>query len=307
MIYTITLNPSLDRAIDVEEFVYDDVNVILEEERRPGGKGIDVSRVIRDLGGASIALGLMGGYGGAEVEGRLTNEGIVCDFTRVNGETRTNITIRQRKKKMETVLSAPSAGVTPFDVTVLYNKIKQIPGESYVVVSGTMPPGVNDNFYAQIITTLKEKQVKIFLDADGEALKKGVQAGPYLIKPNIHEFGRLLDKNIREQEEVLDHVAPCLNLIDFVVVSLGARGALGFSREERVLVTPPRVNVKSSTGAGDALVAGMVFAFSEGASFKDALSVGVACGTASTLNASPAVCLRDDVDAVRKEVVTKNI
>jgi len=307
VIYTITLSPSLDRTIDVEEFVYDDVNVILEEGRSAGGKGIDVSRVIRELGGASIALGFMGGYNGAEVEGRLTNEGIVCDFTRVSGETRTNITIRQRKKKMETVLCAASAGVTQFDVTVLYNKIRQIPSGSYVVVTGTVPPGVNDNFYAQIITTLKEKQVKVFLDADGELLKKGAQAGPYLIKPNIHEFGRLLDKNIKEHEEVLDQGAPCLNLIDFVVVSLGARGALGFSREERVLATPPRTNVKRSTGAGDALVAGMVFAFNEGASLKDALALGVACGTASTLNAGPALCLRDDVYTVRKEVVTKNI
>ncbi len=307
MIYTVTLNPSLDKTFDVEEFIYDEVNMILEEKRRAEGRGIDVSRVIRRLGGQSTALGFMRGYNGLEVEGRLINEGVVCDFTRANGETRSNIIVHQRKKKLETLLSAPVAGVSQFEVTTVYHKIMQIPSDSYVVLSGTMPPGLDDDFYAQIITGLKDKNVKIFLDADGEALKKGVQAGPYLIKPNIHEFGRLVETNLRDQDDVLQEVTPFLALVDYLVVSMGARGVLGVSRDERFHVIPPKVDVKSSTGAGDALVAGMVFAFSEGASFKDALALGVACGTASTLQADPALCLKEDVYALRKEIVTKSV
>ncbi len=306
MIFTITLNPSLNKTVDVEELMYDDVNVILGEERSAGGKGIDVSRVIKELGGQSIALGLMGGYNGIEVEGRLTNEGILCDFTRVSGETRTNLIIHQQRKKMQTFLSAPATQVTQFDIATLYRKIKHIPKDSYVVMSGSLPPGLNDSFYAQIITGLKVKGIKAFLDTDGEALKTGVQAGPYLIKPNIHEFGRLVEGNARDHDDVLGLVAPYLSLVDSVVVSMGARGAVGVSRKERYIVTPPKVNVKSSTGAGDALMAGMVFALSEGASFKDALCLGVACGTASTLNAGSAVCLRDDVYAIKKEVSARN-
>jgi len=306
MIFTITLNPSLNKTVDVEELMYDDVNVILGEERSAGGKGIDVSRVIKELGGQSIALGLMGGYNGIEVEGRLTNEGILCDFTRVSGETRTNLIIHQQRKKMQTFLSAPATQVTQFDITTLYRKIKHIPKDSYVVMSGSLPPGLNDSFYAQIITGLKVKGIKAFLDTDGEALKTGVQAGPYLIKPNIHEFGRLVEGSAREHDDVLGLVAPYLSLVDSVVVSMGARGAVGVSRKERYIVTPPKVNVKSSTGAGDALMAGMVFALSEGASFKDALCLGVACGTASTLNAGSALCLRDDVYAIKKEVSARN-
>ncbi len=307
MIYTVTLNPSLDKTFDVEEFIYDEVNIILEEKRRAGGRGIDVSRVIRGLGGQSTALGFMRGYNGLEVEGRLINEGVVCDFTRANGETRNNIIIHQRKKKVETLLSASVAEVSQFEVTAVYHKIRQIPKGSYVVLSGTMPPGLDDDFYAQIITGLKDKNVKIFLDADGEALKKGVQAGPYLMKPNIHEFGRLVQTNLRDQDDVLQHVTPYLTLVDYIVVSMGAKGALGVSRDEKFHVMPPKVDVKSSTGAGDALVAGMVFAFSEGAGFKDALTLGVACGTASTLQADPAVCLKEDVYALRNEIVTKSV
>jgi 6-phosphofructokinase 2 len=306
MIYTLTLNPSLEKIIDVEEFVYDDVNVILDEKRSAEGKGIDVSRVIKELGGQSVALGFMGGYNGLEVEGRLASEGILCDFTRVSGETRTNINIHQQRKKMQTLLSAAAAEVTEFDVAILYNRIKQIPRGSHMVMTGSMPPGLNDNFYAQIIAVLKNRGVRTFLDADGEALKAGVLAGPYLMKPNIHEFGRLLENNLKDQEEVLEHAATYLDLAEFVVVSMGVRGAVGVSRKEKYFVSPPKVNVKSSIGAGDALLAGIVFGLSEGASFKDALSLGVACGTASTLNAGQGVCMKDDVYAIMKQVSMKN-
>jgi 6-phosphofructokinase 2 len=307
MIFTITLNPSLNKTVGVEELMYDDVNVILGEDRSAGGKGIDVSRVIKELGGQSIALGFMGGYNGLEVEGRLANEGILCDFTRVSGETRTNLVIHQQRKKIQTLLSSSCPQVTQFDVTTLYRKIKHIPKDSYVVMSGNLPPGLNENFYAQIITGLKVKGVKAFLDADGDALKTGVQAGPYLIKPNIHEFGRLIEGNVKDQDGVLERVAPYLDVVDAVVVSMGARGAIGISRKERCLAVPPKVSVKSAAGAGDALLAVLVFALSEGASFKDALCLGVACGTASTLNAGSALCLKDDVYAIKKEVSVKNV
>jgi len=173
-------------------------------------------------------------------------------------------------------------------------------------MTGSMPPRLSDDFYAQIITVLKDRNARALLDADGEALKKGVQAGPYLMKPNIHEFGRLLESNLKEPEEVLEGAATYLDLVEFVVVSMGVRGAVGVSRTEKYFVSPPKVNVKSSIGAGDALMAGIAFGLSEGASFKDSLSLGVACGTASTLNAGQAVCTRDDVYAIMRQVSMKN-
>jgi 6-phosphofructokinase 2 len=307
VIYTITLNPSLDRAIDVEEFIYDDVNTIVEQKRSAGGKGIDVSRVIRELGGQSIAFGFMGGYNGLEIEGRLANEGIVCDFTRINGETRENVVIHQRKKKTQTLLATSAPEVAPFDATVLLNKIKQIPRDSYVVMSGRLPPGLNDNFYAQVITSLKERNIRTFLDTDGEPLKQGVQAGPCLFKPNIHELGRLVEKNIKDQEEVVENVVSYLNVSEYVVVSMGARGAIGASQDGSYQVVPPKVTVKSPIGAGDALMAGVVYGLSEGMGFEDALSLGVACGTASTLAVDSASCSREDVYEIRRAVVTKKV
>jgi 6-phosphofructokinase 2 len=307
MIFAVTMNPSLDRIIDIDELIYDDVNKILEERRQVSGKAIDAARVIKELGGQSVLLGLVGGYNGLEVEGRLIDEGIVCDLSHVNGETRTNIVIHQRKKKLQTLFSASEPGVTPVEIAAFHNRLREIPRDSYVIISGGVPPGVSPNFYAQVITSLQGKNVRIVLDADGEALKAGVMANPFLIKPNIHEFGRLVEKNVRDVDEVAEHVPKLLDSVQYVVVSMGGRGVAAFSRSERYQVMPPKVNVKSSIGAGDALVGGLVYALSEGMAFSEALVLAVACGTASTLNGVGAFCSKGDVDRIRKEVVVKNV
>ena len=307
MIYTVTLSPFLDRIIDVEELIYDDVNKIEEERRKAGGRGVDVSRVIKELGGQSIALGFIGGYDGLELEGRLVNEGVACDFTRINSKTRTNNIVYQRKKKLQTLLSTCEPAVDPLEIISFFNKIKEIPGHSHVVISGNMPRGVNENFYAQMIITLKEKGAKVILDTDGEALRRGVDAGPYLIKPNIHEFGRLVGNNVSSVEEIINYAKPYQNIVEYIVVSMGVRGVMGINGNEYYLATPPKIKVRSSVGAGDSLVAGMVYAMSEGRTFEDAITLGVACGTASTLNSGNELCRREDVENIKKEVIIKKI
>lgn len=305
MIYTITQSPVLIRTVDVEEIVYDDVNEVLEEKKIAGGKGIDISRVIKELGGQSITLGFIGGYNGSELEGRLVNEGILCDFTRINDEIRSNIIISQRKKNLQTLLSTSGPEVKPFDISALYNKIREVPSDSYVVLGGSMPKGISDNFFAQVITTLKEKGVKVILDADGEVLARGLNAGPCLIKPNIHEFGRLVGKNISDIEEIFEEAKPYLGVVDYVVVSAGARGVVGVSKEGSFHVVPPKVKVRSSSGAGDSLVAGIALVFSKGGSFEESLVLGVACGTASKLNPGNMLCTKEDVDIIKKDVIIK--
>lgn len=307
MVYTITLDPLLDRIVEVEELIYDDINTVVAERRCPGGKGIDVSRVIKELGGQSIAMGFAGGYNGLELVGRLVNEGILCDFTKIHGETRTQITINQKKKKLQTLLGTLCPLISQIEVDEFYRKVQEIPEKSYVVISGNPSRGMNDNFYAQLITTLKERHVKVFLDADGEALKQGVQASPFLIKPNIHEFNRFIDMNVSEIGEILKYAIPYRDKIGNVVVSLGARGVVGISRNGSYYVSPPKINVRSSIGAGDSLVAGIVLAFSEGASFDEALKLGVACGTAAALNAGSDLCTIKDIEMIKKDVLIEKI
>jgi 6-phosphofructokinase 2 len=305
MIYTITQSPALNRTVEVEEIIYDDVNEIMEEKKSAGGKGIEVSRIIKELGGQSVALGFIGGYNGLELEGRLVNEGILCDFTRINDENRSNIIIYQRKKNLQTLFSTCGPEVKPFEISAFCTKIREVPGDSYVVLGGAMPKGINDNFFAQLITTLREKGVKVILDADEEVLASGVNAGPFLIKPNIHEFGRLIGKSITDIDEIFDEAKPYLSAVDYIVVSAGARGVAGVSREGNYHVVPPRVKVRSSIGAGDSLVAGIVFVLSNGGSFEEALALGVACGTASTLNLGNTRCVKEDIDIIKKDIIIK--
>lgn len=307
MIYTITLDPFLDRIVEVEELIYDDVNTVVAERKYPGGKGIDVSRVIKELGGQSIAMGFAGGYNGLEMVGRLVSEGILCDFTKIHGETRAHIAIYQKKKKLQTLLSTLCPSTNQLEVDELYRKIQEIPEKSYVVISGNPPQGMNDTFYAQLINTLKEKDVKVLLDADRDAFRQGVLANPFLIKPNIHEFNRFIEKNISEIGEILEYAKPYEDKIEYIVVSLGAKGVVGISKDASYYVSPPKINIRSSTGAGDSLVAGIVFAFSEGTSFSDALRLGVACGTATTLNAGNNLCVINDIEMIKKDVLIEKI
>jgi 1-phosphofructokinase family hexose kinase len=307
VIYTITLNPYLDKTIDIEELVYDDVNEIVEEKKFAGGKGIDVSRVINELGGQSIVLGLIGGYSGLELESRLINEGIICDFTRINNETKTNTTVYQKNKKIQTLLSASDPDVSSIEIMTFFSKIKEIPKGSLVVITGNAPRFISDNFYAQIIIALKEKGTKVILDTDHGALKKGVSAGPYLIKPNIHEFGRLIEKNISGIEEIIEYAKPYKNVVEYIAVSMGAMGVLGISNDAVYHIIPPKIKVGSSIGAGDSLVGGLAFSLSEGKSFEEALVLGVASGTAASLNQGRELCKKEDIDTIKKDVKIKII
>ncbi len=307
MIYTITLNPILDRVIAVDELIYDDINMVIDEKNYPAGKGLDVSRVIKELGGQSIAMGFVGGYNGIEMVGRLVNEGIVCDFTKIHNETRAYFTIFQKRKKLQTLLSTPCPAISQIEVNEFFRKVQEIPAGSYVVISGNIPQGMDDNFCAQLVITLKERDVKVVLDADGEALKRGVDAGPYLIKPNIHEFNRLIENNINEIDEIVRYAQSYENKIKYIVVSLGAKGVVGISPEGSYHVVPPKINVRSSTGTGDSLVGGIIFALSENVPFKEALALGVACGTASALNPVNSLCKADDIYKIRSEVRVEQI
>jgi 6-phosphofructokinase 2 len=305
MIYTVTLNPSLDRIVEVEELVYDDVNRITEWRSRPGGKGIDVSRVIKDLGGESIVLGFVGGYSGMELEGELINEGMVCDFTPISGSTRANLIVHQKRKKLETLLSTAAPEVGPLEILALFKKIKEIPRGSFLVISGSALIGVDENFCAQVITAAREKDIKVVIDADENVLRKGVNARPYLMKPNIHEFSRLVERNLTEVDEVIDYAKPFLGNLEYIVVSMGPKGAVGISGEDIFHMIPPKVKVRNAVGAGDSLLAGVIFTLSNGGTFREALALGVACGTASTLNPGTNPCVKEDVVAIKKDVIVK--
>src|SRR5512136_2238801 len=186
MIYTITLNPALDRTLWIDE-VRDDVsNRILEEKSFAGGKSIDVSKVLKDFGLDSIALGFVGGFAGRELEGRLLNEGIQSDFIRVAGETRTNIILYEKDTGRQLAFNARGPQIRPSELMQLVEQIEKLPCPELVTIGGSLPPGVSPEIYRKIITMVGRCRARVVLDVDGEGLRSGIKAHPNIIKPNIH-------------------------------------------------------------------------------------------------------------------------
>jgi 6-phosphofructokinase 2 len=295
MVYTITLNPALDRTLWVEKIQPDDSNRIEREERYAGGKGIDVSKVLTTLEVRNNALGFIGGFAGEEVEGRLLNEGISCDFIRISGETRTNIVVNDMSNRKQTVFSASGPEIRPYELMRIIHKVEKLERPDIVVISGSLPLGIPPEIYRKLVAIAKDKGARVILDTDGNALKVGVQGFPEVIKPNIHELSRLVGIELKGIDAI---TRAALNVhkqgVKIVLVSMGAKGILLVSKSKRYLVSPPKVKVKNTIGAGDSAVAGFVYGLVKGKSLRESLINSVAAGTATTLRPGTALCQKND-------------
>lgn len=309
MIYTLTLNPALDRTLIVENLRFEDANRVKQELRYAGGKGIDVSRVINELGSESIALGFVGGYDGMELEGRLINEGINCDFVKIAEETRINVFIKKEKEGKRTSLHAKGPEISPSELATLYNKIKNLkPSPSWFIMSGSLPLGLSDNIYAQFTNLMRNKGIKVFLDSDGIPFKKGIKAIPFAIKPNLFELERLSGKKFKSRKEMITFGKKLVEKgIGFVLISAAEKGILLISKDTILKATPPKVKVKSTIGAGDASVAGFIYAYEKKMSISDCLRMAVSCGTATALTPGTALCRKKDVKKIIKKCKVKEL
>jgi len=303
MIYTVTLNPALDRAIVIDRLIEDDTIRVVFETVYAAGKGIDVSRVIKELGGQSIALGFVGGYRGIELEGLLINAGVMTDFTNISQETRTNIILKERSSGRQFVISAEGPEVSPAEIGTLYKRIGQLQAMDYLVMCGSLPKGATPNLYGQLILAGKKKNAFVMLDTDGQALKEAVEYAPHAIKPNIHELSRLVEKDIEKESQILD---ACELLhekgIKFVLVSRGKDGLILSTPDMKLKAVAPPVQVESTVGAGDSVVAGFILAHSMGKDLEECLRLGCASGTATARTPGTELCHKKDVDEIINKV-----
>lgn len=291
LIYTLTLNPALDRTLEVRKLEKEDTNRIVSESRYAGGKGIDVSRVIRELKSHSIALGFVGGYSGLELEGRLINDGVMIDFVHLSEETRTNIILKVKETGSQYVISAPGPTVKPQEIGELYNRFSQLKDVTYMVMSGSLPRGLKPDIYGQLMLTFRGKRPFVVLDADGETLKRNLAFKPDMIKPNAFELSRLVGRELTAETEIV-RAAQELNQqgIDIVLVSRGKDGLILCSGDKILKAKGPEVEVESAVGAGDSVVAGFVLAHSRGEPLEECLRLGCACGTAAVTTPGTELC-----------------
>ncbi len=308
MIYTVTLNPALDRTIWLEDLKVDDTNRILKEEKYAGGKGIDVSRVLSNFGVPNVALGFVGGFAGLEIEGLLINEGVNFDFVKISEETRTNIVINSQSHEKQIIISAVGPHIPPFELTKFMEKINSVDNPSYVIISGSLPEGLKPAVYAKIIDTVKSLGAKVVLDTDGEALAFNINHKPDIIKPNKHEISRVVGRELQTIEDIIV-AAKEINRkgIKTILVSMGKEGILYVSENIMMHALPPEVKVINTIGAGDSSVAGYIYAKYMGFSEEEALRYAVAAGTATTLKPGTALATLEDTLKIKDQVRLRHL
>ena len=306
MIYTVTLNPALDKTVEIPEFALDRVNRIVSVRTDPGGKGINVSKVIQKLGSRSIAVGILGGTTGKAISTALDTMGIESDFSFAEGETRINLKVVDPVKHTNTDLNEPGLTVSDKLLGELLQKlISRLEPGDLVMLSGSLPKGAPEDTYYVWGKACREAGAKVFLDADGELLKEGMRAAPYLIKPNHQELSALLGKELKGPEE-LESAARALMKeygIAKTVVSMGSRGALYVTEKETVYAEGLRVPVGSTVGAGDSVVAALAVAEEVGKSLEETVRLSTATGAANVMCSGTQAAEYEAIEALMPQVV----
>ena len=281
MIYTVTLNPALDKTVEIPGMALDTVNRITAMRTDPGGKGINVSKVIAKLGGESCAAGILGGGSGKMLEKLLEGEPFATRFRFVEGQTRTNLKIIDREGHTNTDINEPGLTVTDADLDALLRELlAEVHAGDIVVLAGSLPKGAPQDTYRTWTAACKKAGARVFLDADGALLAEGLKAAPYLIKPNDDELSRLAGKKLETLEELTAEGRRLLERgIERVVISLGGRGALYLRKGSTIYAEGLKVPVGSTVGAGDSVVAALAYAEAQGLSEEEAvrLSANVMC------------------------------
>ena len=286
MIYTVTLNPALDKTVEIPSLTVDSVNRITTMRTDPGGKGINVSKVIKSLGGKSIATGILGGSTGRAISTALEAMGIQTGFWFVEGETRTNLKVIDPVNHTNTDLNEPRITVSEEILNgLLQELLLEVSEGDIVVLSGSLPKGSPKDTYAAWVRACKKAGAKVILDADGELLAEGLGASPYLIKPNNHELSALMGEKLDTPEE-LEKAARTLmekHNIAKIVVSMGGAGALYITEKETLYAEGLKVPVKSTVGAGDSVVAALAVSEESGKTLEETVRLSTACGAANVM------------------------
>ena len=309
MIYTVTLNPALDKTVEIPHFAPGRVNRITALRTDPGGKGLNVSKVIAKLGGDSVAFALLGGSTGRAVADALEGLGVRCHIAWGEGETRTNLKIVDPVRRINTDINETGFAVPPALTDGLLDRLTAAlrPGD-IVVLAGSLPPGAPADTYATWITRCKAAGARVFLDADGAALAEGLRAKPFLVKPNGEELSRLLGRELRGVPALADAARQLVaSGVENVVVSMGGAGAI-YANADTVLRTEGlSVPVRSTVGAGDSVVAALAFALGRGMPLHDAAVLSTAVGAANVMCSGTQAAERSAVEALLPKVVCYKI
>lgn len=284
MIYTVTFNPSLDYIVSVKDFRPGMTNRTSSELMLAGGKGINVSIVLGNLGIKSTALGFIAGFTGDEIVRRLHNGGINSEFIKINdGISRINIKL---KSIDGTEINGQGPHIDSSHIEQIMNRLRRLESGDVLVLAGSIPAGISDNIYKDIMDMLKDKGVQIVVDATSRLLTNVLEYNPFFIKPNQHELGDIFNVTLNTQEEVIPYALELKKMGAVnVCVSMGGKGAILVADDGNVYkAKAPDGILKNSVGAGDSLVAGFLSGWIEKKDYEYAFRKGVATGSASAFS-----------------------
>jgi len=293
MIFTVTFNPSLDYVVGLSSFREGEVNRSEWEHIYPGGKGINVSMVLKNLDIRNIALGFVGGFTGKEIERRIKDFGCYTDFVKLkSGNSRINVKIKAGK---ESEINGQGPGIGKKELSQLFKKLEFIETGDMLVLAGSIPAALPEDTYENIMRLLENRGVKIVVDATGELLLRVVKYQPFLIKPNNHELGDMFGVTLTSRDDIITYGKRLQEMgVKNVLVSMAGEGALLVAEDESIHeMKPPEGVVKNSVGAGDSMVAGFIAGYLKNQDLREAFVMGVATGSASAF--SETLATREEV------------
>jgi 6-phosphofructokinase 2 len=306
-IVTLTMNPAIDESTSVPYVLPDQKLRCQAPTYEPGGGGINVARAIRKLGGDALACFPVAGPAGELLRRLLDVEGVRYVAMPVTGWTRENLNVLEEVSGRQFRFCMPGATLGDQEWPTFLEWVRELrPSPDYLVASGSLPPGVPVDFYARLAAVGRQVGSRVVLDTSGAPLARAVEEGVYLLKPSLREFQALMG----EPEGDESHLASLAAMVvkrgwcEILVLSLGAGGALWVTASERERLASPAVRIKSSVGAGDSMVAGIVLSLARGRPLGEAVRFGVAAGAAAVMNPGTALCRREDVDRLCPQVMT---
>ena len=309
MILTVTPNAGIDKTYTVECFGLDRVHRPTATRAVPGGKGINVVRVLKELGRAGLATGFVGGRTGEAILEGLAAEGIPHDFVSVKEESRLCIAIIDSSSGRQTKLNEIGPRITPDEVKRMLDKVTDLlPGTEFIVLCGNAPPGVPTSFYGDIIRMAARAGVKSILDTSGEHLREAIKAGPFMFKPNTAELSELAGHELLTLEEI-SRAAKSLKQygVEITAVSMGRSGAMVTDGVQTWQATPPEIRFASAVGSGDSFVAAFLDSLLVGDSLASALAAGTAAGAANATTYDAGFCSKDSIIELRQGVVLAKV
>ena len=303
-IVTLTLNPAIDQSAAIPHFTAGEVNRVEWERSDPGGKGVNVASFLSDLGHRVAVTGFLGRENSAVFERLFEEKGMTDRFLRVPGKTRVNVKIIDEAQHRITDINFPGQTVGPAELVSLRTAVMEfVPDHHWFVLSGSLPAGVPVGFYAELVDLLKAAGKRVVLDTSGEPMRAAIGSAPYAIKPNVAELEEVLGTSLPDRGAVVAAARALVKGgIEYVVISMGKDGALFVDGRECLLALPPAVEVKSTVGAGDAMVAGFVAARIRGGSLADCARLATATAVGALTQLGPRLPPRDSLESIMQQV-----